>query len=201
MPYHFIYLIPDRNNNFKEQNVIASDLHKDKSLFKQISAGDEKAFRAIFDLYKVDLYNIALRLTRSHIMAEEIIQELFIGLWVSREHLDKVEDPSSYIYRILLNKISRYARKEATQKNIRAASRNIQAATNVTEELVDAHETQRMIDEVLVKLPKTQKMVYRLSRQEGLSNYEIASQLHVSTNTVKSNLYRAIWFIRARLKS
>lgn len=181
--------------------MIASDLHKDKSLFKQISAGDEKAFRAIFDLYKVDLYNIALRLTRSHIMAEEIIQELFIGLWVSREHLDKVEDPSSYIYRILLNKISRYARKEATQKNIRAASRNIQAATNVTEELVDAHETQRMIDEVLVKLPKTQKMVYRLSRQEGLSNYEIASQLHVSTNTVKSNLYRAIWFIRARLKS
>lgn len=183
------------------QNVTASDFHKDKSLFKQISAGDEKAFRTIFDLYKVDLYKIVLKLTKSHVIAEEIIQELFIGLWVSREHLDKVDDPSSYIYRILLNKLGRYARKEATQRSIRAVSRNIPSSTNITEEAVDAHETQRMIDEVLVKLPKNQKIVYRLSRQEGLSNYEIASQLHVSTNTVKSHLYRAIWFIRSHLKT
>jgi RNA polymerase sigma-70 factor (ECF subfamily) len=181
--------------------VTASDLHRDKSLFKQISAGDERAFRAIFDLYKVDLYRIVLKLTKSQVTSEEIIQELFIGLWVSREHLDKVDDPSSYVYRILLNKLGRYAKKEATQKNIKAASRNMQSSTNGTEELVDAHETQRMIDQALVKLPKNQKIVYRLSRQEGLSNYEIASQLHVSTNTVKSHLYRAIWFIRSHLKS
>ena len=181
--------------------MAASDFHKDKSLFQQISAGDEKAFRAIFDLHKVDLYKIALRLTRSHVIAEEIIQELFIGLWVSKEHLNKVEDPSSYIYRILLNKLGKYAKKEAAQRNIKAASRNVPASTNATEELVDAHETQRMIDQALVKLPKNQKIVYRLSRQEGLSNYEIASHLHVSTNTVKSHLYRAIWFIRSHLKT
>lgn len=181
--------------------MTASDFHKDKSLFKQISAGDEKAFRAIFDLYKVDLFKIVFRITKSQVIAEEIIQELFIGLWVSREHLDKVEDPSSYIYRILLNKVNRYAKKETTQKNIKAASRNAPPATNATEELVDAHETQRMIEQALVKLPKNQKIVYRLSRQEGLTNYEIASHLHVSTNTVKSHLYRAIWFIRSHLKT
>jgi RNA polymerase sigma-70 factor (family 1) len=199
--FHFICLIPSGNNNFKELKVAASDFHKDKSLFKQISAGDERAFRAIFDLYKVDLYKIAFRLTHSHVVAEEIIQELFIGLWVSREHLNKIEDPSSYIYRILLNKLARYSKKEATQKNIKAAAKNVQSSTNVTEELVDAHETQRMIDQALVKLPKNQKLVYKLSRQEGLSNYEIASHLHVSTNTVKSHLYRAIWFIRSHLKT
>jgi RNA polymerase sigma-70 factor (family 1) len=181
--------------------VTASDFHKDKSLFKQISAGDEKAFRAIFDLYKVDLFRIAFRLTKSQVTAEEIIQELFIGLWVSRGHLDKVEDPSSYIYRILLNKICRHAKKAASQEHlIRVVSRNSQSSANATEQLVDAHETQRLIDQALVKLPRNQKIVYRLSRQEGLSNYEIASQLHVSTNTVKSHLYRAIWFIRSQLK-
>jgi RNA polymerase sigma-70 factor (family 1) len=201
LPFHFICLIPAGNNNFKVLKVTASDFHRDKRLFKQISAGDEKAFRAIFDLYKVDLYKIVFRLTRSQVIAEEIIQELFIGLWVSREHLDKVEDPSSYIYRILLNKVSRYAKKEATQRSIKAASRNAHSSTNATEEVVDAHETQRMIDQALVKLPKNQKIVYRLSRQEGLSNFEIASQLHVSTNTVKSHLYRAIWFIRSHLKT
>jgi RNA polymerase sigma-70 factor (family 1) len=200
LAFHFICLIPAGNNNFKELKVTASDFHKDKSLFKQISAGDEKAFRAIFDLYKVDLYKIVFRLTRSQVVAEEIIQELFIGLWVSREHLNKVEDPQSYLYRILLNKINRYVKKEATQKYIKAASRSLPSSTNGTEELVDAHETQRLINQALMKLPKNQKIVYRLSRQEGLSNFEIASQLHVSTNTVKSHLYRAIWFIRSYLK-
>jgi len=182
--------------------VTASDFHMDRSLFKQISAGNEKAFRAIFDLYKLDLFRIAFRLTRSQVTAEEIIQELFIGLWVSRNHLEKVEDPSSYIYRTLLNKISRYAKKEASHEHlVRVVSRNAQSSTNNTEQLVDAHETQRLIDQALVKLPKNQKIVYRLSRQEGLSNFEIASQLHVSTNTVKSHLYRAIWFIRSHLKT
>jgi RNA polymerase sigma-70 factor (ECF subfamily) len=181
--------------------VAAPDLHKNRSLFKQISAGDEKAFRALFDLHKLDLFRIVFRLTKSQVVAEEIIQELFIGLWVSREHLNKVEDPLSYLYRILLNKVNRYVKKETTQKHIKAACRNLPSSTNVTEELVDAHETQRLIDQALMKLPKNQKIVYRLSRQEGLSNYEIASQLHVSTNTVKSHLYRAIWFIRSHLKA
>jgi RNA polymerase sigma-70 factor (family 1) len=181
--------------------VTAPEFHKDKTLFKQISAGDEKAFRAIFDLYKVDLYKIVFNLTRSHVTSEEIVQELFIGLWVSREHLDKVEDPNAYIYRILLNKLGRFNKKEATQRKLKIASINNQSSNNVTEELVDAHETQRMINEALVKLPKNQKTVYRLSRQEGLSNFEIASQLQVSTNTVKSHLYRAIWFLRSHLKN
>jgi RNA polymerase sigma-70 factor (family 1) len=181
--------------------VAASNFHRDKSLFNQISAGDEKAFRAIFDLYKVDLYRIVFKLTRSQIIAEEVIQEVFISLWISRQHLNKVEDPGSYIYRVLLNKIGKYLKKEANQEHlIKVAYRDAQHSTNATEELVDAHETQQLIEQALVKLPSHQKMVYRLSRQEGLSNYEIASQLHVSRNTVKTQLSKAIWFIRSYLK-
>ena len=59
--------------------MTASDFHMDRSLFKQISAGNEKAFRAIFDLYKVDLYRLVFKLTKSHIIAEEVIQELKPG--------------------------------------------------------------------------------------------------------------------------
>jgi RNA polymerase sigma-70 factor (family 1) len=182
--------------------VTASDLHKERNLFEQISAGDEKAFRAIFDLYKVDLFRIVIRLTKSQVIGEEIIQELFIGLWISREHLHKVDEPASYIYRILLNKISRYLKKEANQELIiDAAARNRQSFSNITEQVIDAHETERLIEQALGKLPQHQKIVYRLSRQQGLSNYEIASQLHVSRNTVKTHLSKAIWFIRSYLKT
>jgi RNA polymerase sigma-70 factor (ECF subfamily) len=182
--------------------VIASDLHNEKSLFQLISAGDEQAFRSLFYLYKIPLFRVVIRLTKSKVIAEEIIQEVFISLWVSREHLINVDDPASYIYRSLFNKISTYLKKEANQERIlRAAMRYGQASSDSAGQLVEEHETQRLIEQAIVQLPTQQNLVYRLSRQQGLSNNEIARQLHVSQHTVKSHLSKAIWFIKTYLKN
>jgi RNA polymerase sigma-70 factor (ECF subfamily) len=168
----------------------------------QISGGDEKAFRAIFDLYKVELFRAAVRLTRSQLIAEEIIQEVFIGLWISREHLIKVEDPTSYIYRILFNRTSNYLRKAANQQRvIKAAMQHTPSSSDVTEQLVDVNETEHLIEQALGQLPPRQKIVYKLHCQQGLSNDEIASQLHVSQHTIKSHLSKAIGFIRTYLRN
>jgi RNA polymerase sigma-70 factor (ECF subfamily) len=166
----------------------------------QISAGNERAFRAIFDLYKVELYRAAIRLTRSRVIAEEIIQEVFIGLWISREHLIKVEEPASYIYRILFNRTSNYLRKEANQQRIiKAAMKHTQSSSDTTEQTVDVNDTEHLIERALGQLPPRQKTVYKLHCQQGLSNDEIASQLHVSQHTIKSHLSKAIGFIRTYL--
>ena len=191
-----------RSHNFGRTvyNVAASHLHNEKTLFGQISAGDEKAFRAIFDLYKVELFKAAIRLTKSRVIAEEIIQEVFIGLWISREHLIKVEEPASYIYRILFNRASNYLRKEANrQRIIRAAMQPMHSSYDATEQLVDVHETEHLIELALGQLPPRQKIVYKLHCEQGLSNDEIASQLHVSQHTIKSHLSKAIGFIRTYL--
>jgi RNA polymerase sigma-70 factor (family 1) len=180
--------------------VVASHIHSDRALFMQMSAGDEKAFRAIFELYKVELFRAAIRLTKSRVIAEEIIQEVFIGLWISREHLTKVEDPASYIYRILFNRTSNYLRKEANQQRIiKAAMQHTQSSSDSTEQLVDVNETEHLIEQALGQLPPRQKIVYKLRCQQGLSNDEIASQLHVSQHTIKSHLSKAIGFIRTYL--
>ena len=180
--------------------MVPSHLHNDRALFIQISAGDEKAFRAIFDLYKVELFGAVIRLTKSQVIAEEIIQEVFIGLWISREHLIKVEDPASYIYRILFNRASNYLRKEANrQRIIKAAMQHTQSSSDATEQLVDVNETEHLIERALGQLPPRQKIVYKLHCQQGLSNNEIASQLNVSQHTIKSHLSKAIGFIRTYL--
>ena len=188
------------SHNFSSTKVIASDSHNDRTLFIQISAGNEKAFRAIFDLYKVELFRVVIRLTKSQIIAEEIIQEVFISLWISRKHLIKVEEPASYIYRILFNRTGNYLKKEANQQRIiKAALQYSRSSADATEQLVDVHETQHRIELALGQLPPRQKIVYKLSRQQGLSNDEIASQLHVSQHTIKSHLSKAIGFIRTYL--
>jgi RNA polymerase sigma-70 factor (family 1) len=175
--------------------------YNDRALFMQISAGDEKAFRAIFELYKIELFSLAVRLTKSQVIAEEIIQEVFISLWISREHLVKVEEPASYIYRILFNRIGNYLKKEANQQRlIKAAMQFRQSSSNATEQVVDVHETQRLITLAVGQLPPQQKMVYKLSRQQGLNNGEIANQLNVSQHTVKTHLSKAMGFIRTYLE-
>lgn len=182
--------------------MTASELHNEKTLFQQISAGNEQAFRSIFYLYKIPLYRVVIRLTKSKVIAEEIIQEVFLSLWISRRRLADVEDPSSYIYRCLLNHVSSYLKKEANQERIvRAAMRHGQSVSDATEQLVEEHETRRLIEQAVVQLPTQQNIVYRLSRQQGLSNNEIARQLHLSQHTVKSHLSKAIWYIKTYLKN
>ncbi len=189
-----------RRHNFDRTKVTASDVHNDRALFEQISAGDEKAFRAIFDLYKVELFRGALRLTRSRVIAEEIIQEVFIGLWISRKHLIKVDDPASYIYRILFNRTTLYLKKEAKQQRIiKVVMQHTQSSSEATEQLVDINETEHMIEQACGQLPPRQKIVYKLRCHQGLSNDEIASQLKVSPHTIKSHLSKAIGFIRTYL--
>lgn len=181
--------------------MITSDSNNVRALFKQICAGDEQAFRAVFDLYKAELFRVVIRLTKSQLIAEEIIQEVFISLWISRKQLIKVEEPASYIYRILYNKTSNYLKKEANQERIiEAAMQYRQLSSNATEQAVDANESQRLIEQALEQLPPQQKIVYKLSQQQGLSNDEIASQLNISSHTVRSHLSKAIGFIRTYLE-
>ena len=181
--------------------MITSDSNNVKALFKQICAGDEQAFRAVFDLYNAELFRVVIRLTKTQVDAEEIIQEVFISLWISRKQLIKIEEPASYIYRILYNKTSKYLKKEANQERIiEAAMKYRQLSSNATEQTVDANESQQLIEKALEQLPPQQKIVYILSQQQGLSNDEIASQFNISPHTVRSHLSKAIGFIRTYLE-
>jgi RNA polymerase sigma-70 factor (family 1) len=173
----------------------------DQALFNRIAAADEKAFRLLFDRYHRELFGVALKLTKSPSQAEEIVQELFISIWVSRLLLTAVDKPDAYIYRILYNHIKNYLRKESNRDRIlRDALQFRIGSVNATEEAVDAHESEKRIEQALQLLPDRQKAVYRLNRQQGLSIDQIAEQLNISPHTVKSHLAKALEFMRTYLK-
>jgi len=174
--------------------------YSDKILFQKIASGDVEAFREIFDLYKKRLFAIAIKLSKSQLVSEEITQEVFISLWVSKALLIKVEDPGAYIFRILYNKLNSYLRKESNHSRlINDAVQFKNFYNNSTEEAVDVNETMRRINEAVEKLPPQQKAVYRLSRQKGMKNDEIAAELKISPNTVKTHLSKALEAIRTHL--
>jgi RNA polymerase sigma-70 factor (ECF subfamily) len=189
-----------KNTLLWQQMSIASE-YNEKLLFQQIASGDTTAFRQIFDLYKERLFSTAFKLTKTQLASEEVTQEVFINLWVSRERLMVVDDPGAYIFRILYNCIHQYLKKETNRERIiQAAVQLKDPPVNTIEQKMDADESQRRINGLIENLPPQQKAVYKLSRLQGMKNDEIAAELNISPNTVKAHLSKGLETLRDHLR-
>ncbi len=176
-------------------------LQNEKDLFYRLSQNDKGAFTLIFDHYEPRIYPFLLRITKSETAAEEIVQELFIKLWTLRAEADKIENPRSYIFRMATNKALSHLRSlSKTTKLMQHVAGNTATARNITQENIDYKQTEDIINKLADQLPTQQQKVYKLSRQQGMSNEEIAEQLHISPSTVKNHLTEALRFIRERLQ-
>ena len=171
------------------------------ALFEAIAREDETAFRALFDHYKKQVYSIAFKWTKSDFAAEEITQDVFISIWVSRSKLPLVKDPQAYIYTAIYNKVSRYLKKETNKSRIlEAYLSNKKDFSDETEETLRANETEKIIYSAVEQLPQHKKKIYKLSRLEGRTNQQIAETMQVSPHTIKSHLVNAVKSIRLYIK-
>jgi RNA polymerase sigma-70 factor (ECF subfamily) len=173
-----------------------------KALFLQIAEGDRNAFRAVFDLYRTPFYSAAFKMTRSSYIAEEIVQEVFILLWTKRALVAAADNPSAYLFSIVHNCIYAQFKKIASEKHMKEAI--LQDAKDWEEDTIEKvlqeKENRQLLDAVINQLPPRQQMIYRLSKLQGLSRIEIATQLHISPNSVRNHLQDAVKSIRHYLK-
>ncbi len=170
-------------------------------LFEAIARGEENAYKALFEKYSLKVYAVALKWTKSAFAAEEITQDVFISIWISRTMLSSVKDPQAYIYTIIYNKVNRYLKKETNTARILVTYlRHCKKYCNETEETVYAKIAETMINNAVEKLSPHKKLLYKLNRQQGKSYDEIALQLKLSPHTVKSQVMKAVKFIRVYIK-
>jgi RNA polymerase sigma-70 factor (family 1) len=167
-------------------------------LLKQIAEGDEYAFKAIYDLYRDRFYGVALKLSSSNYIAEEILQEVFISIWRSRALLARVENPAPYLFSIFYNCLKQSFRKEAQEKRLKMqiVSGDSEKEFPFDEEELSREDQFRLFDKAISGLPPQQAMVYKLSKEEGLSREEVAQKMGISSNTVKNHLADAIRTIK-----
>lgn len=123
------------------------------------------------------------------------MQEFFLKLWVNRSQLTTVENPAAWLNTVLSNTTSNYIRSKLRYE-LRVTNL-LDPSTEDGDMLgeLDARFTQNLIDQAVTKLPVKRKMVYLLSRRDGLSRSEIATRLHISENTVRNQLAEALQFI------
>lgn len=173
-----------------------------KMLLEQVGNDDERAFRMVFDYYKVPFYSTAFKMTRSGDIATEIIQEAFVTLWVKRKLVAMAKKPEAYLFTILHNCIYAHFRKLAQDRRLEIKmGQEREESDNYIERVLIEKENRTILTNVINKLPLQQSIIYKMAKQEGLSRNEIAKQLNISPNTVKNHLAAAVAYLRECLKA
>nr|WP_162988693.1 RNA polymerase sigma-70 factor [Pedobacter schmidteae] len=181
-------------------------LNKEKdalnSLLGRIVTGDENAFRQLFDTYSGKVYAFALKLTHSETLAEEIVQDIFLKVWLNRQALSTIVYFPSYLYSLTKNHAFNVLKRLTLEANIKAAiSLELSEIQHETEDRIVFNEYQRILNEAIEKLPAQQRKVYTLCQQEGMTYEEAAALLNLSRLTVKTHMQLALRFIRGYFNS
>ncbi len=165
--------------------------HDEKQLLLQIAEGDQAAFAALFDRYHHALGVFIFGITKSKEVAEEIVLDVFLKIWMTREVLGEVKNFKAYLFTV-----SRNAAISALRKIISDRTRNKEWNNNqlalVAEEPDNKEQYLSIIDEAINQLSPQRKKIYVLSREQGLKYEEIAKQLGISRLTVRAHIQQAV---------
>ena len=176
-------------------------LKDEKELLAQISSGDARAFAVLFNGYQGLVYSFAKRLTRSEALAEDIVQEIFLKIWLGRATLESVDNFGAYLNRAVRNHSLNVLRQIAQQARV---SQELGMVTpqeiRETEAYLDLKESEMMLSEALKSLTPQQRQVFLLCREDGLKYEEVAARLQISPLTVHTHMKQALKSIRNYFK-
>ena len=177
-------------------------LSTDDLLLASIAKGDEQAFAELYARYWRKVYTYLRRMTKSHQIAEELMFDIFTKLWTGREIITEIQNIDSFLSKVAYNKAITFFRFTATQKKLKVVvARQMQDAQvfDAANKLIDS-ETREILEEAIRQLSPQRRLVFTLSREQGLTHEQIAQQLHLSPLTVKKTMSNALTSIRAFLK-
>lgn len=172
------------------------------NLLLEISAGNEKAFKQLFELHYGKLYNYLLRVTKSKEIAEEIAIDIFVKLWIGRELIQDIRHLDAFLQKVAHNKALDFFKVTARHARLHKLIRKEMESTREQEadhKLLDS-EYQHLVTQAIDQLSPQRKMVFTMSRVEGLTHDEIAQRLQLSRNTVRNTIAESLKSIRQFLQ-
>lgn len=175
-------------------------LFNEAELLQKVAEGNEQAFRIIYDQYKKRIYHYAMGILHSEIYAEEVMQEVFLKIWLMGEAAQNISNLNAYLKTLTRNRSLDTLRKVIVdQKFGQQITRNYSESHNETEESILLNDTRILLNNAISRLPPQQKEVYLLCQNDGLKYEEVAARLNISVNTVKTHMKRALASVRSEI--
>jgi RNA polymerase sigma-70 factor (ECF subfamily) len=172
-------------------------LNNEGTLLALLANGDEEAYTTIYRHYSRPVYEAALVYVKEASLAREIVQEVFLKVWIKRAQFSKVERLQDYLFILARNCIFDHFRKKAAA--LAAQDQLLQQQplmVNDTDHRVQEHQYSQLLHEAVAALPPQRRRIFILAKEEGLSYAEIAALMHLSRFTVKNQVAQALQFIR-----
>jgi|SRR6185503_18522174 len=165
-----------------------------------LKSGDHAAFAEIYHRYKGLLYLFAYKRVGDREEARDIIHELFTVLWEKHGSLNITGNLLPYLYTAVRNRImDRVARQKVAARYIDEFQEYIDAGHTPADHLARMRNLEELIEKEIAALPPKMRKVFLLSRNTELSRREIAEQLDLSEETVKSHMHHALKTLKGRL--
>lgn len=185
------------NGNFmhseKEKSV-------SESFIRQLNNGDEQAFRIIYNKMYAKVYRFAYALTKRRDQSEEVVQETFLRLWLHRADVDATRSLDAFLFTIARRLVIDMMRNATSTAALRDSLwSTMQKENHATEETILENNLAALVDEAVAQLPAQQQLIFKLSRDQGLTHEEIAIKLGISKNTVKNHLVSALKTLKVKL--
>lgn len=160
-------------------------------LITLIKMGDQSAFKLLYYHYANKTLIKILRLVKSHHVAEEILQDVFLKIWEKRVLLNG-NTIGPLINKIAQNKIYDYLRKSISDRKIQEAlsSHFINIVADPSH-LLQQKEYREIFERALDNLPSQQRNVFKLCKMENYSYQEVSKRLGITISTVNIHLVKA----------
>ena len=167
-----------------------------KKLVIRLKKGDLHSFKILYDAFHIKIFNFCSLYLKSREDAEEIVQDTFVKIWQHKHELDPELSLNGYIFRIAKNLSLNKLRKRVNKVENTLPLYDKARWWNQTEEEILFREMEGLLAEAMEGLPPKRQEIFKLSRINGLSHEQIATQLKISEQTVKGQIHKAIKYLR-----
>lgn len=185
---------------FFKLNPLHIDLSNTKTLIKELEKGNHEGLVFLMNTYHHDLCLYAYSLSNDYDGAKDIVQNVFIKVWEDRRKLKHVRSIKSFLYKSVYNGFIDQWRKD--KRMLAIEQKHFEVLEDIVKnENADILKKQMaLVKQEIQKLPPKCKETFLLSKQEGLTNIEIANFMNVSIRTVEAQMNKAFRILRKKLE-
>lgn len=175
--------------------------YDEQKLLTLLKEDSEYAFQLIYDCNRNRIYKTAVWYLKSPILAQEVVQDVFLKLWFERNEFKINTSLEGWLFIVAKNNILNRLKKISNEWKALNILPLLRAdVSNNTENAILDSEYASILNAAVQSLPTQQKKVFQLARQEQLSYSEIGKAMDLSPLTVKTHMSRALTHIKAYLK-
>lgn len=165
-------------------------------LIELIREGDPLSFEILFQKYYVRFYNFVLNLTKNPQTAEDIVQNVFMKIWINRKNLRPDQSIHNYIYVLSKHEVLNHIRDRKVYTQVERLVMAEQPYEAVTDQTMDLKELDDRIRKFIAAMPEQRRKVFLLSRYRGMGNKAIAELMGLSVRTVDRHINLALTSLR-----